>query len=123
MPVQDFLITFRADTQGAMTGVNALFARVKEVDASLNAAVSRLSAASGRANPLAGITAAAPASVSSLRGVVAGLSQVNAALTSGKKNAQQLAEQYLNLRDSLEFSKREGTSIARGEVNAAGRVS
>jgi hypothetical protein len=68
--IQDFLITFRADTAQALAAINALYARVQQVDAQLNSAMGR------RTNLAAPLTQAATAATNAARG----LSQTAAAM-------------------------------------------
>jgi hypothetical protein len=68
--IQDFLITFRADTTQALAAINALYARVQQVDAQLNSAMGR------RTNLAAPLTQAATAATNAARG----LSQTAAAM-------------------------------------------
>jgi polyhydroxyalkanoate synthesis regulator phasin len=98
VPVQDFLITFKADTTGALTAINALATRVKEVDALLNSTLNRGSVAGGRANPLTQAAQAGPGAAKAVNQVAAGFTRMGQGVGVANDRVQGLLEKIKSIR-------------------------
>lgn len=118
MAVQDFLITFRADSAAALRTIDALARRVKVVDDQLNSAITRMAAATGRANPIAGI---AQGGAGAARAAATVATQVNAVATAAK-GASKSTEELLGRLKALETGFSTRTAAGRGFAVNQGRV-
>jgi hypothetical protein len=124
VPVQDFLITFRADTTGALNQINALAKRVSEVDAALNTTMSRLNQRVTGGGPLANITQGAG-------GAARSINQINAGFLQMGRNVSLTTEDVQNLLARLQLIKQTfsrdvrggfGASINQGQLKEAIRI-
>lgn len=73
MSIEDFLITFRADTAQALTAINSLASRVQTVDAQLNAALGRLNTPRTARSVSSSIAQGAPQAVRQVDALAASL--------------------------------------------------
>lgn len=121
MPVQDFLITFRADTRSALSEINALAARVVEVDAALNRAMGRLESNRGTNNPIAQLASGAGGATRSINQINQAFLQMGRGIKLTTEETQALMAAIANIQRSFSRDTRGGfgASINTGKLQEA----